>query len=276
MDLAFDVQLSTIPRISKLAHTGTVGRESEILPIPSCRNQLKNTNYNNTTPYTYNNNNIMGRYSSVQAYSDQQNTRTTSYEQEKGNASNSVKTEKVHNPYGSTAGAGSGEFHIYRHARAREQQRMNALDEVEQEQNEEEEFQGKIQGWKSEEETRLEKKRKKRARGKAAKVRKKNLSLSGVAVGSGSDSENNAEEDEFEYTPVNAKHDDNETKEESEVDKNGGTRTSSTEGESAGDIKQHETDYVPPPPFKNDGSFLEMMKKKMQEESSAKAGAGNQ
>jgi len=107
----------------------------------------------------------MGRYSSVQAYSDQQNARTTSYEQEKGNASNSVKTEKVHNPYGSTAGAGSGEFHIYRHARAREQQRLNALDEVEQEQHDEQEFQGKIQGWKSEEEKHLEKKRKKTGKG---------------------------------------------------------------------------------------------------------------
>ena len=42
----------------------------------------------------------MGRYSSVQAVSDQQNTRTTTYEQEKASSS-TVVTEKVHNPYGS-------------------------------------------------------------------------------------------------------------------------------------------------------------------------------
>jgi|AntRauTorckE5430_2_1112549.scaffolds.fasta_scaffold21625_2 hypothetical protein len=213
----------------------------------------------------------MGRYSSVQAYSDQKNARTTSYEQEKGTGTknSSVQTEKVHNPYGSTAGAGSGEFHIYRHARAREQQRMKALDDVETEQMEQKEFQDQVQTWKSEEEQRLEKKRKKRARGKTAKLRKKNLSLSGVAVGSVNDCVDEVDEDEFEYTPLNTNCDENGTKANSQVDKNGSMGASLPEGEGTGQTKLIADVTIPTLPFENDGSFLEMMKKKMQEESSS-------
>lgn len=176
----------------------------------------------------------MGRYSSVQAYSDQQNTRSTTYEQEKA-STGSLQTEKVYNPYGSTAGAGSGEFHIYRHARAREQQRLKELDEAEQEKIQEIEFQEKVQEWKTEAEQRLEKNRKKRAREKAAKLRKKNLILSGVKVGSGEshvDNEKLADaadgeidsKDEFSYKPLypdNTINDSNKPKEgkKSDADK---------------------------------------------------------
>ena len=148
----------------------------------------------------------MGRYSSVQAYTDNgQNTRTTSYEQEKASSgSSTVKAEKVHNPYGSTAGAGSGEFHVYRHARAREQQRLRQMDEDEKEELEEQDYQDTKHKWKSEEDKRLEKKRKKRQRNKAAKLRKKNLSLSGVMH---EDETEEINEDEFEYTPLHLKED---------------------------------------------------------------------
>jgi len=68
----------------------------------------------------------MGRYSSVQAYSDQNpNMRqvqitTSSANNTTTTSTTKLKTEKVNNPYGSTAGAGSGEFHVYRHSRQRE------------------------------------------------------------------------------------------------------------------------------------------------------------
>ena len=45
-------------------------------------------------------------------------------------SSSRVITEKVLNPYGSTAGAGSGEFHTYRHGRTRELSRLSAMDDA--------------------------------------------------------------------------------------------------------------------------------------------------
>jgi hypothetical protein len=217
----------------------------------------------------------MGRYSSVQAYTDQQNTRTTSYEQEKGSSS-TVKAEKVHNPYGSTAGAGSGEFHVYRHARAREQERLKALDDSEQEQKDELDFQTKVQGWKSEEEKRLNKKRKKREREKSAKIRKKNLSLSGVKVTSSNEADNGADEigeDEFEYAPLhlrqeNKQQDDDNTK----IENVGKDADTSSNAATSDTIQTSEGKNSIAPPFVNDGSFMEMMKKKMQEEAKAKSG----
>lgn len=211
----------------------------------------------------------MGRYSSVQAVSDQQNTRTTTYEQEKASSS-TVVTEKVHNPYGSTAGAGSGEFHIYRHARAREIERLKALDETEQEKIEDEKFQNKIEEWKSEEEKRLSKKRKKRQREKAAKMRKKNLTLNGVNLGGENQEEDKVDDDEFEYTPLYQKNDKEGTSEcakgsdvgEGDV---GGKVSANDEVNKEDDTKEMKDGPELPLPFKNDGSFMEMMKK-MQEE----------
>lgn len=217
----------------------------------------------------------MGRYSSVQAVSDQQNTRTTTYEQEKASSS-TVVTEKVHNPYGSTAGAGSGEFHIYRHARAREIERLKTLDETEQEKIEDEKFQNKIEEWKSEEEKRLSKKRKKRQREKAAKMRKKNLSLSGVNLGNGNQEEDKIDDDEFEYTPLYQKDDKEGTSEcakgsdvEEVGDAAGGEVTADDNINKDVGTKQKEDGAEPPLPFTNDGSFMEMMMKKMQEENQA-------
>lgn len=216
----------------------------------------------------------MGRYSSVQAVSDQQNTRTTTYEQEKASSS-TVVTEKVHNPYGSTAGAGSGEFHIYRHARAREMERLKALEKTEQEKIEDEKFQNKLEEWKSEEEKRLSKKRKKRQREKAAKMRKKNLSLSGVNLGNGNQEEDKFVDDEFEYTPLYQKDDKEGTSEcakgsdVEEGDAVGGKVTANDNVNKEEGPKHKEDVSEPPLPFKNDGSFMEMMMKKMQEENQA-------
>lgn len=166
----------------------------------------------------------MGRYTTVQAYADNNpNMRAVDYAQATGAAaaasssSNSgdnknrgpVITEKVDNPYGSTAGAGSGEFHVYRHARAREMARWEQINAIEAERKAEQEFQTKVAQDAKEEQEKTEKRRRKRERAKDAKRRKKNMMLGGVDIGVGNEirgSRNNDheddEEDEFEYTPI--------------------------------------------------------------------------
>ena len=146
----------------------------------------------------------MGRFSTVQAYSDNNpNMRAISHSDTAAKSANaSLKTEKVHNPYGSTAGAGSGEFHIYRHARAREMERLKAIDEKDKETQDQQEFDSRINNWKQDEEEKLNKKRKKRMRNKSSKMRKKNMSLSGVILKNSNDGNDNIDDEEFEYTPM--------------------------------------------------------------------------
>lgn len=87
----------------------------------------------------------MGRYTSVQAFSDAnpnmrkialpdaaakpaENDKEVdlSKKQTKG-----VKVEKVSNLYGSVSGSCSGDFHVYRHARRREMERLKEMDDEE-------------------------------------------------------------------------------------------------------------------------------------------------
>jgi hypothetical protein len=100
----------------------------------------------------------MGRYTTVQAYADNNpNMRAVDYAQATGAASSSssstssssaapapLVTEKVDNPYGSTAGAGSGEFHVYRHARAREMARWEQISLDEANRQAEAEYQAQV------------------------------------------------------------------------------------------------------------------------------------
>jgi hypothetical protein len=215
----------------------------------------------------------MGRYSSVQAYADSnENVRKISYAQAAGSdevkkgvgtwdfrrllltaaksllgffshscfSSFPVKPEKVVNPYGSTAGAGSGEFHVYRHARSREMERMKALDKEEQERVMEEEFQKQRARYKQKEEEKTAKRRKKRQRQKEAKLRKKNLKKAGITTHAEArvTADDEDEEEEFSYTPA-----DQEDVQKDEVKKEGAVEA------------------IP-----NDGSFLEMMKKRTLEQ----------
>ena len=203
----------------------------------------------------------MGRYSTVQVFSDNNpGMRSISYDQATGQASSAdeekksaatevsaaatgtkagpVVTEKVVNPYASTAGAGSGEFHVYRHARAREMARMQAIEEEDKEKKAELEFQQKVESLRKDDEERTEKRKKKRQREKEAKRRKKAMKDNGlIAVSNGNlDSGFSVEDmDEFQYTPM--------------------PNPSKTS-----------TDISFSDPIPNDGSFLEMMKKKMEEE----------
>mmetsp|Transcript_37007 Transcript_37007/g.110826 ORF Transcript_37007/g.110826 Transcript_37007/m.110826 type:complete len:240 (-) Transcript_37007:193-912(-) len=203
----------------------------------------------------------MGRYTTVQAYSDtNQNTRSVSYEQATGSASSktgAVKAEKVDNPYGSTAGAGSGEFHVYRHARAREMARMKQLDEEEAEQKADAAFEEKVSSWKNEEDQKTEKRRRKRQREKEAKLRKKNMKLGGVGVENAMDNGfakgSGEEEEEFDYTPLLSS-----TKVQARDEKIGPKSPGAPSGEEI-----PTTTPASSIEFADDGSFLELMKKKL-------------
>ena len=249
----------------------------------------------------------MGRYTTVQSYSDNNaNVRAISYEQARGASSgggggggtasgaaasaassgdvgggaggSAVRADKVYNPYGSTAGAGSGEFHIYRHARSREMARMKALDEAEETARADHEFEQTVETWKDEEERKTAKRRKKRKREKEARERKKNLKLSGIAVGAdGGDGNNNGgdaagvDDDEFEYVPMQQQQ------QQQPAQDTGTSKSEEEKPAAAEDAKdsspKEESVEAPAVPFANDGSFLEMMKKKLAEEEAAAAAA---
>lgn len=203
----------------------------------------------------------MGRFTSVQGFADNNsNNRTITYDQAKGSnadgdKSQKVVTEKVVNPYGSTAGAGSGEFHIYRHARAREMARWNALDQEAKEKQEELNFQASLDQDKKERETKAEKNRRKRQREKEAKRRKKVLKASGIDLSSQQTKKSQQiDEEEFTYIPMAQQK-------EQEKEQTDGKESTKQEGT---------TTAAPSLEIPNDGSFLEMMKRKLQEEQEKK------
>lgn len=215
----------------------------------------------------------MGRYTTVQAFSDNNpNMRNISYEQATGKASadttaaaepdqgpveaavpvkaGKVKVEKVVNPYSSTAGAGSGEFHVYRHARAREMARVKEIDEADEKKRSDLEYQKKVEELRWSDLERTQKRSKKRQREKEAKRRKKALKKNGLLLSSISDGANDVEE-EFEYVPLaqqnKGENIDSDKKSDSQHDENIRTESATM------------SDNVIP----NDGSFLEMMMKKL-------------
>lgn len=211
----------------------------------------------------------MGRFTSVQGFADNNsNNRSITYDQakgttdgkdnngDKGGDNKKLATEKVINPYGSTSGAGSGEFHVYRHARAREMARWNALDFEEQQKKEELDFRATLEGDQKQAETKASKNRKKRQREKEAKQRKKFMRAAGIDVQKpeNNNTEGNEEEEEFAYIPVaqQQQHTEQEEKKESS--------SKTVESSSAGPSSDN---YHSIP---NDGSFLEMMKRKLEEE----------
>ena len=235
----------------------------------------------------------MGRYTTVQAYADNNpNMRAVDYAQATGTAATSsnsnsndtttntnrgpVITEKVDNPYGSTAGAGSGEFHVYRHARAREMARWEAINATEAERKAEEEYQCKVAQAAREEEDKTEKRRRKREKAKDAKRRKKNMMLGGVDVGVGSDvrgyNEQDDEDDEFDYTPIASSElattsaaTDAALALDGKIDNdttttlgNNAKEDDEEDGDTTNPRRQDENDNIPI--FPNDGSFLERMK----------------
>jgi hypothetical protein len=231
----------------------------------------------------------MPKYSTVQAYSDNSsNVQTVSYEQATAAAGakgpgtcralrllllcrsfgasrmarlthihpffislDTARPEKVVNPYGSTAGANSGDFHLYRQTRARELERMKNLTQTEEDRLKDAEFQAGIDADRNEEEARTERKRKKRQKHKEAKLRKKMLAKAGVQLcGDVATEEEEVDEDAF-VMPVPVGEDDD---------------------VAAAPATTPEEDSSATNPFPNDGSFLEMMKRKLAQEQASGGG----
>lgn len=217
----------------------------------------------------------MGRFTSVQIYSDNNpNMRSVTFDQAVGassnkgdsssssdiKANNKVKVEKVVNPSRSTAGAGSGEFHVYRAARSRETKRVQQMELEDKEQKLELAFQSKNEENRKVEEERTNKRRRKRQREKEIKLRKKNMRLNGITMSKDTSAcDGEVDEEEFEYTPKFTKK----SKEDEESNKN---VTSSVESKNGGELSE-EKGQVPKINIVNDGSFLEMAKKLMNESS---------
>lgn len=228
----------------------------------------------------------MGRYTTVQIFSDSNpSMRTVTYNQavgaDSGNApagsaipaaasslvaenesknKHRMSVEKVDNPSGSTAGAGSGEFHVYRASRAREMKRIRQMDMDETERFEEEKFQNLSTENRTSEELKTEKRKRKRQREKEAKLRKKNMKLNGIAVQeiervTDSTAAVDSDKDEFEYTSTRMKPENGNLSKINEI---------------LSHKKLADASNLPMIEIKNDGSFLETMKKALNQGVTAK------
>lgn len=130
-------------------------------------------------------------------------------------------------------------------------ERMNHLDEVEEEAEKDLEYEQKLNEYKTEEEGRTDKRRRKRQREKEAKMRKKALAKAGIATEVAEQPE--FDEEEFSYEPV---------VQQKLAEKDAPPETKVPAVEPDGKLE------IP-----NDGSFLEMMKRKLEEEAKKSSNA---
>uniref|UniRef100_A0A7S1BLJ7 Uncharacterized protein n=1 Tax=Corethron hystrix TaxID=216773 RepID=A0A7S1BLJ7_9STRA len=185
--------------------------------------------------------------------------------------SNRVFTERVVNPYGSTAGAGSGEFHVYRAARGREMARLDAIDVAEVEAQSSMAYDTKMRVERDSIERLAAKRRRKRERQRVAKRRATAIgSVLGQSKAKGTGVTTTAtgeDQKDFTYTPIY-------DTEESQTF--AGTEGSATAvlGDGDGDAvvaaaavdDASATSFAATatgPVFRNDGSFLEMMQRSL-------------
>lgn len=171
-------------------------------------------------PLKPDNSSSMGRYTTVQAYSDS-NPKVTkvSYEQATQGATGETtvsaesssgkvmppprpKTEKVDNVMGSTAGAGSGEFHMYRAARRRELDRVAKIEADALKQEQQDKFESTITGKRAVLEAATQKRAEKRRKRKDAAKRHKTSNVNGVQGDESNGSDTAVDESEFTYEPV--------------------------------------------------------------------------
>jgi hypothetical protein len=172
-------------------------------------------------------------------------------------------TEKVVNPYGSTAGANSGDFHLYRQTRAREMERMKQLTIAEREQQLDLEFQQTYDTATQQEAMKTAKKRQKRQHQKQARIRRKLLIQQGV-IPLGGDNDDDDEDDEYGVTTAAGS-----TGTAPQEPTTTTTTTGNTAAPAATTTTTNNPQPVPvalQPPFPNDGSFLEIMKQQLEKD----------
>ena len=112
----------------------------------------------------------MGRYTTVQTFSDQNTKVIGGYMDNKtagGEKPARLVTEKVENVSGSCAGAGSEQFHIYRAARRRELTRLEDIEKEDREREEAQALEDKIARNKREADEKTNKNAEKRQKKKA-------------------------------------------------------------------------------------------------------------
>lgn len=124
-------------------------------------------------------------------------TTKTSVDGKKDKEFKKVVVERVSNPHGSCAGASSSDFDRYRQARNREIKRLQTIDETEKRTAEEEARRNKLEGYKLEAEERTRKNAEKRKRKKMKLMNKKKQSKS-TNSNESSGSSDEDEEDEVE------------------------------------------------------------------------------
>ena len=145
----------------------------------------------------------MGRYTSVQGFSDQ-NTKTISSSSTSappGAPKAKLVTERVLNVHGSTAGASSSEFDVYRLGRRRELDRLNAMEQETRKAVVEELYVAKIERNRIEAEERTKKNAEKRKKKKMKKLfnkKKQKLSDGTANVADNEDSDEDADGEEGE------------------------------------------------------------------------------
>ena len=145
----------------------------------------------------------MGRYTSVQGFSDQ-NTKTISSSSTNappGAPKAKLVTERVLNVHGSTAGASSSEFDVYRLGRRRELDRLNAMEQETRKAVVEELYVAKIERNRIEAEERTKKNAEKRKKKKMKKIvnkKKQKLSDGTAHVADNEDSDEDADGEEGE------------------------------------------------------------------------------
>ncbi|KAJ8579033.1 hypothetical protein ON010_g172 [Phytophthora cinnamomi] len=186
----------------------------------------------------------MGRYTTVQTFSDQDAQGAAVAEPAPAAAANEPKdaakfhVNRVDNVSGSSAGAGSGDFHTYRAARRREMERVAAMEQRYKQNKAQQEFEAKRKRNAEEFDAKMQKRADKRRR---RKERAKAKALDGAREDGGEEQEQEEKE---------------------------------TSGDKQEQEKEKEQEQVPEtsggvPEIPNDGSFLEKMlalQKQMDEE----------
>lgn len=116
----------------------------------------------------------MGRYSSVQSFTDQRTKVVEAGYKESAGGPKAARPEKVETVMGSNTGAGSCEFHLYRSARAREITRLETIESSAKQAEESAAFAAKVETNKrlAEERTKknAEKRKKRKQKAKAGRV----------------------------------------------------------------------------------------------------------